>query len=279
MPEGERTVCATCFHRCALAEGQTGRCRARKNVGGEIRCINYARVTSLSLDPVEKKPLARFYPGSLILSAGSFGCNLDCPFCQNDSISCASETTASWRMVEPRQLAETAYSLRDRGNIGAAFTYNEPMIGWEYVRDAAAEVKKLGMKNVVVTNGTASPEALGEVLPYIDAFNIDLKGFTEAWYKKLGGNLAEVEEFIRLAAKKSHVEITTLVVPGENDSPEEMGELSAFVASVDRAIPLHITRFFPRRKMLDTPPTDVGVMRTLAEEASKRLDTVLLGNI
>lgn len=279
MSDGKEAVCPVCFHHCRLKENQTGLCRARKNENGAIACLNYGKITSAALDPIEKKPLARFYPGTRILSVGSFGCNLDCPFCQNDSISCADENSAPWKFIPPDELAALADSLRGRGNIGAAFTYNEPMVGWEYVRDAAAEVRKKGMKNVIVTNGSVALPILGEVLPYADAFNIDLKAFTREGYRKLGGDLDTVLAFIREAAPAAHVELTTLIVPGLNDSAEEIAALAAWVASVDRTIPLHITRFFPRRKMTDRAPTELTVLRKLADAAKKSLDTVLLGNV
>ena len=272
-------VCPVCFRHCRLREGQTGFCRGRKNVAGACVCANYGRVTSLALDPVEKKPLARFFPGSLVLSAGSYGCNMDCPFCQNDAISCADEKTAAWETVAPETLAEYAEKLKPRGNIGVAFTYNEPLIGYEYVRDTARLVRERGMKNVVVTNGAFCPGTLEQVLPYADAFNIDLKGFSPEWYAALGGDLETVKAFIVRAAAVSHVELTTLIVPGGNDSEREMRALADWVASVDRTIPLHITRFFPRRKYADRAPTDIPLLRRLAATAGERLDTVLIGNL
>jgi pyruvate formate lyase activating enzyme len=272
-------LCPVCFRHCRLRDGQLGFCRARKNEGGRSVCTNYGKVTSLALDPIEKKPLARFYPGSRILSAGSFGCNMDCPFCQNDAISCAAEQTVQWELVSPEELAQSAEALKPRGNLGVAFTYNEPMIGYEFVRDTAKLVRERGLKNVVVTNGAFCPETLGEVLPYIDAFNIDLKGFTEGWYRTLGGDLETVKAFIKQAAASSHVELTALIVPGGNDSEDEMRRLAKWVASVDKTMPLHITRFFPRRKYADRAPTSIPLLRRLAAIADESLDTVLIGNI
>lgn len=268
-----------CMHHCHLKEGQTGRCRARKNENGKSACSNYGLLTSVALDPIEKKPLAFFHPGSMVLSVGSFGCNLDCPFCQNASIAAACENEVEVERMQPEELALLAEKLKPRGNIGVAFTYNEPMVGFEYVRDTAKLVHERHMYNVVVTNGSASQEVLMDVLPYIDAFNIDLKGFTQEYYKKLGGDLDTVLEFIRTAAGASHVELTTLIVPGDNDTLEEMQNLSTWVAGVDKTIPLHITRFFPRRKMRDKQPTDIHLMRKLADVAQENLETVLLGNV
>lgn len=272
-------LCPVCFRHCRLQEGQLGFCRGRKNEGGKNICENYGKLTSIALDPIEKKALARFYPGSMILSIGSFGCNMDCPFCQNDSISCADEQTADWRYMPPEELAALAQGLRLRGNIGAAFTYNEPMIGFEYVRDTARLVREKGMKNVIVTNGAFYTEALDEVLPYADAFNIDLKGYTESWYKELGGDLETLKAFIRRATQRAHVELTTLVAPGGNDSESEMRDMVAWIASVDRAIPLHITCFFPRRRYAGRSPTDIALLHRLAEIAKERLVTVLIGNV
>ena len=273
-----RKVCPVCMHHCALLEGQYGRCRARKNENGKIISVNYGKVTSAMLDPIEKKPLARFYPGSKILSVGSFGCNLFCPFCQNHEISMARSENTGWRMMRPEELADLAEDCRGRGNIGVAFTYNEPLAGYEFVRDTARLVHERGMKNVLVTNGTAKLPVLEELLPYIDAMNIDLKGFTEEYYRKLGGSLETVKEFIRRAAKECHVELTTLIVPGENDSAEEMEREAEWIASVDPEIVLHVTRFFPRYRMTDREATDVGEVYRLRDAAGKYLKYVYTGN-
>ncbi len=256
-----------------------GRCKARKNENGVSVSTNYGKLTSVALDPIEKKPLAKFYPGSMILSVGSFGCNLNCPFCQNDSISMAYEKDVQTQYMPPYELAAYAERLKPQGNIGVAYTYNEPMIGYEYVRDTAMEVRKRAMKNVVVTNGSVMPIILEEVLPWIDAYNIDLKGFTKEYYLKLGGDLKTVQDFIIIASRHAHVEITTLIVPGENDTTEEINALSSWIAGVDRSIPLHITRFFPHRFMMDKQPTDIRVLYELSETAKKNLDTVFVGNV
>ena len=267
------------MHHCRLQEGELGRCKARKNENGKSISTSYGLITSIALDPIEKKPLARFFPGSKILSVGSFGCNLNCPFCQNASIAAAGFDDALAEKLSPESLAAMANTLQPEGNIGVAFTYNEPMVGFEYVRDTAMLVHKLGMVNVAVTNGSACVHVLKQVLPYIDAFNIDLKGFTEAYYQKLGGDLQTVLAFISEAAQHSHVELTTLIVPGENDTIGEMQKLSTWVAGLDPKIPLHITRFFPHRHMRDKRPTDIALMERLADTAREKLDTVLLGNV
>jgi pyruvate formate lyase activating enzyme len=276
--------CETCFRRCEIQEGKTGFCGARSCRDGKVTAENYGRITSIALDPVEKKPLSRFFPGSMILSIGSYGCNLRCPFCQNSGISWSEEALAcagKAEYISPEELVKIALSVRDRGNIGIAYTYNEPLVGWEYVRDTGKLAHEAGLKNVLVSNGTACREVLDGLLPYIDAMNIDLKGFTDRYYSEvLGGSLRMVMEFIETAAKSCHLELTTLIIPGENDSEEEMRELSGWVASLESKedIPLHISRFFPRFKMTDRPATDVNKVYRLAEVAREKLRYVYTGN-
>lgn len=271
-------VCPVCPHHCLLKEGQYGRCGARKNEDGRIICANYGMITSLALDPMEKKPLSRFFPGSMVLSTGSFGCNLSCSFCQNHEISMAGAGRVGCSEISARELAELAKRYESNGNIGVAFTYNEPLVGYEFVRDVARLVHGYGMKSVMVTNGFAELWVLDELLPHMDAMNIDLKGFTEEWYEKLGGRLDTVKSFIKRAAAGCHVELTTLIVPGENDSQQEMEEEARWIASIDEEIPLHITRFFPRYEMRDRKATDVGKIYGLKAVAEKYLKYVYAGN-
>lgn len=277
MKNEQKTKCGLCFHGCLLAEGQTGLCRARANRGGEIVSLNYGRITALALDPVEKKPLRRFHPGKMVLSVGSFGCNLSCPFCQNAEIAAAGAGIPT-HSCPPEVLAQEALNLRSRGNIGVAYTYNEPLVGYEYVRDCAALVRKAGMRNILVTNGTIEEAPWRALLPLIDAVNIDLKGFTGDWYRALGGDLETVRRSVAIAAESCHVEITTLIVPGENDSEEEIRRLAAWLASLRPDIPLHVSRFFPRHRMTDRPPTPVETVRRLADAAREYLKYVYTGN-
>ncbi|CAB1246579.1 AmmeMemoRadiSam system radical SAM enzyme [Ruminococcaceae bacterium BL-6] len=270
-------TCDLCPHRCDIGEGHTGLCRARSNKGGTIRCGNYGRLTSIALDPVEKKPLARFYPGSRILSVGSYGCNLRCPFCQNSDISMA-DGSAETVFVSPEQLAQKAEALVPQGNIGIAFTYNEPLVGYEYVRDCSALAKEQGLKTVAVTNGMICKKPLLGLLPRIDAMNIDLKGFTQRFYDWIGGDLETVKQTIRLSAERCHVEVTTLVIPGENDGEDEMDAISAWLGAIDPEIPLHISRFFPRYHLLEKGPTPVGTVYRLRGVAEKHLHHVYAGN-
>ena len=282
--------CDVCFHHCEIPEGKTGFCGARTCSGGLVTAANYGRITSLALDPIEKKPLRRFHPGSSILSVGSYGCNLRCPFCQNHEISWSAEAMTFADRAEnitPEELVDIALRCKARGNIGIAFTYNEPLIGWEFVRDTARMAKEKGLLNVMVTNGTAEPEILEALGPYIDAMNIDLKGFTEYYYNDiLGGNFAMVKNFIAGAVKLCHVELTTLIVPGENDGEEEMREMTEWISGltdengtrIGTEVPLHISRFFPRFHMTDRSATKVASVYRLAEVARERLSYVYTGN-
>ena len=272
-----KLTCELCFHHCQLDEGQTGFCRARGNRNGKIVSLNYGKLTALALDPIEKKPLRRFHSGSLILSVGSFGCNLHCPFCQNAGIA-AVGSEAYTQDCSPEQLVQEALRLREQGNIGIAYTYNEPLVGYEYVRDCAELVHQAGMLNVLVTNGTIEEGPWKALLPLLDAVNIDLKGFSDTWYRRLGGDLATVKRSIDLAAQHCHIEVTTLIVPGENDSEDEMRALSAWLASASPEIPLHVSRFFPQHQMQDRPPTPVQTVYRLAEVAKEQLWYVYTGN-
>ena len=277
-------VCKVCFRHCNIPEGGLGFCGARTCTDGEVTAANYGRVTSLALDPIEKKPLARFMPGSMILSAGSYGCNLRCPFCQNYQISWSEEAyrfADRAEYISPDELARIALACRDRGNIGVAFTYNEPLIGYEYIRDTAKLVHEQGLVNVIVTNGTADLQVLSELAPYIDAMNIDLKGFTDRYYNGvLGGDRAMTMAFIEEAVKHCHVELTTLIVPGENDSEDEIRRMAEWIAGLTNGeeIPLHISRFFPRFRMTDRDATKVRLVYRLADVARERLRYVYTGN-
>lgn len=180
--------------------------------------------------------------------------------------------------ISPQELTEQALACRKMGNIGVAFTYNEPLVGWEYVLDTAKLVKEQGMKNVLVTNGTASLEVLETLLPFIDAMNIDLKGFREEYYQKISGSLSAVKKFIARAAARCHVELTTLIVPEENDTVQEMEKEAQWIASLGKEIPLHVTRFFPRYHMQDREATDVQQVYQLAQTAGTYLEHVFVGN-
>lgn len=273
-----KITCQLCPHHCRLDEAEIGFCRARVNRSDVISALNYGVVTAIALDPIEKKPLRHFFPGSRILSVGSYGCNLRCPFCQNYEISMASSEEAFGRRMTPEDLVGNARRLVDEGNIGLAYTYNEPLVGYEFVRDCAKLIKKNGLKNVLVTNGCFCEAPVREILPDIDAMNIDLKAFNQKFYQKISGDLETVKQTIRIASQACHVEVTTLIVPGENDSEEEIRALSKWLASVGKTIPLHLSRFFPRYEMTDRNATDVYQVYRLADIARESLEYVYAGN-
>ena len=280
-------VCDVCFRHCKIEENSTGFCGARTCRDGQIVSANYGKLTSIALDPIEKKPLKMFHSGAKVLSIGSYGCNLRCPFCQNSSISWsqkAFEYKDKADFYSPEEIVKAAQDFRTHGNIGIAFTYNEPLIGYEFVRDTAKLSKQAGMQNVLVTNGTATLKVLEQISPYIDAMNIDLKAFTNSFYKNLlEGDFQMVKDFITGAVQSCHVELTTLIIPGENDSEEEMRELSGWVAGLEKQynkkIPLHITRYFPAFKLTDKDPTPVNTIMRLVEVAKENLEFVFPGNV
>jgi len=274
-----RAVCELCPRRCALNEGQTGFCRARVNRAGAVVCENYGRVTSLALDPIEKKPLRRFYPESKILSVGSYGCNMDCAYCQNCEIARADSGSVQWEQISPESLVTLAEAYRPQGNIGLAFTYNEPLIGYEYVLDCARLAKPREFQIVLVTNGMIQPKPWSRLLPYVDAANIDLKAFTAEKYRSLGGDLETVKATIAQAHGKIHVELTTLIVPGFNDNESELRAQCEWIASISTAIPLHVSRFFPRHRMKNAAPTPVETMQRMTKIAREYLTYVYTGNL
>lgn len=267
--------CDVCFHHCLLKEGKTGFCRARANVNGVNTLLNYGRLTSLAIDPIEKKPLYGFYPGSYILSAGSFGCNLSCPFCQNYSISMADKESSDYIEIMPDELL--AIAKKHPESIGIAFTYNEPLISWEYVYECAKLFRENDSKTVLVTNGCISPHILEKLLPYIDAMNIDLKGDAE-FYRELCGDYETVIRNIETASKHCHVEVTTLVIPGKNDSEEFIREEAKLLSSFSPDMILHLSRYFPRYRYT-IPATDKKKLFRLKEIAEEYLPNVHVGNV
>ncbi|MDN5331879.1 MAG: pyruvate formate lyase activating enzyme [Tepidanaerobacteraceae bacterium] len=273
--EGELVRCLLCPHRCAISPGRSGTCRVRKNIDGRLYSTNYGRISSLGMDPIEKKPLYHFYPGSIIFSVGSFGCNFRCKFCQNWQIAQIAEVPTEY--VPAERLVKIAKS--QPGNIGIAYTYNEPSIWYEYVIECARLAKGEGLKNVLVTNGFIEMEPLEQLLPYVDAMNIDVKAYTEDFYRDLtAGRLSSVKRTVERAHKDCHVEITTLLIPGLNDRDEEIEALACWLSSIRRDIPLHLTRYFPNYK-LNLPPTPVSTLKRAREIAMKYLDYVYTGNI
>ena len=361
-PQGAGTVtCTVCPRQCRLAPGALGACRARRNVSGRVVGENYGRVTTLALDPVEKKPLARFMPGAQVLSVGGYGCNLRCPFCQNHGISQSGADGVPWRAVAPAELVGMAVALREQNPqaAGIAYTYNEPLVGWEYVRDCARLAREAGLVNVLVSNGMADEGVVRELAPLMNAANIDLKSFSPAFYQgcvtgrmPTDGNGAAcskaayngrsngagkaagvrcdangagdkdnatglgnhpgaeaqsigaralncVKRTLELLAREAgcHLEVTTLVIPGLNDTEEEIGAMAQWLAALDyreepnpraacrgaetprsTAPTYHVTRFFPRWRFADRGPTPTADVRRLASVARRYLPHVYVGN-
>jgi len=264
--------CTLCPQNCLIRPGKYGACRARINQGGKLYTRNYAQVASLALDPIEKKPLYHFHPGRDILSLGTNGCNLHCLFCQNWQIS---QEDAPTRKLAPE--AAVARAL-EYGSLGIAYTYSEPLIWFEYVVDTARLAKEAGLVNVLVTNGLINPQPLEELLPYIDAMNIDLKSMEEGFYRKYcQGPQAPVLETIRRSFSACHIEITNLLIPGLNDGQDTIRRLIDWVAELSPDIPLHFSRYFPHYK-LSLPPTPAETLLWAAEEARHQLHFVYLGN-
>ena len=271
--EDEKVRCVLCPNFCVIADGRKGMCRIRVNHNGKLYAEGYAEVVSLSLDPVEKKPLYHFYPGKAILSTGPNGCNFRCGFCQNSEISQKDMFT---RHVEPSILAAMA---TESESIGIAYTYSEPLVWFEYIRDAGNAVKELGLVNVLVSNGYVNEDPFREILPLIDAMNIDLKSMNHGFYTKIcGGNLDDVKRTIEIASGACHVELTNLVITNNNDSDEDFEEFSKWVASVNPNIPVHFSRYFPSYKFNEAPTKPERLMKAY-EIASSYLNYVYVGNM
>ena len=269
--------CLLCPHFCKLKAGKTGICAVRKNNGESVDLLTYGVISAYSLDPLEKKPLYHFFPGMNILSLGSFGCNMRCDFCQNWDISQNFQERQVCTMTTERIINEALVAER---NIGIAFTYNEPVIWYEFVRDVSLRAREKGLKTVMVSNGYVNTEPLGELTELIDAFNIDLKSFNKDFYKKItGAEIKPVMEAIKQISRSGrHLEITTLIIPGQNDSEVEMKMLCEWIAvELGKNVPLHISRYFPRFKRKD-PSTPEDTLEKLYYTASCVLDYVYLGN-
>ncbi|MCK9536742.1 MAG: AmmeMemoRadiSam system radical SAM enzyme [Bacilli bacterium] len=268
--------CCLCPHQCLIAPGKVGICRTRKNVNQTLISVNYGKIASIALDPIEKKPFYHYKPGTGILSVGTYGCNMRCLFCQNYSIS---QEEAPTTYFSPEDLIDFINKVEN--NIGIAFTYNEPMMWYEYVYDAARLIKEKNrsVSVTLITNGYINAEPLKALLPYIDAMNIDLKSFSNATYRRLcGARLEPVLSTIRAAALECHVEITTLIITDENDSLEEIKEVAKFISGIDRNIPLHLSRYYPTYK-LNRPATPHQTLLALQDVAKKHLNYVYIGNI
>jgi len=275
---GNKVRCNTCERRCIILPGRRGACRVRENRDGKLYLLVYGHPVSIHIDPVEKKPLFHFMPGTDILSYSTVGCNFFCKYCQNWDISQASPEDVETPYVPPAEMAAIAY---ERGTIGVAHTYTEPTVFYEYARDIGMEVKKLGLVNVFVTNGYFTKEVLRDMIGFVDAVNVDLKG-DKKFYKEVvvGADVEVVKRNIKALHNAGvHVEVTMLIIPGYNDDPDIFRQSVEFVASVSRHIPLHISRFFPSYRMSHVPPTPLDTLKKFYEVAREHLDYVYLGNV
>ncbi|NOY08364.1 MAG: AmmeMemoRadiSam system radical SAM enzyme [Spirochaetes bacterium] len=269
-----RVRCELCPHRCTINPGRYGICRVRNNDEGDLKIPFYGRISSYASDPVEKKPLYHFYPGRSIVSVGFVGCSLRCPFCQNYTISTRTDTPTEY--LSPDELVNAA--LREH-SLGIAYTYSEPLVHFEYVVDTAKKAHEKGLKNVLVSNGYINEEPADELLNFIDAANIDLKTFNPDFYRKeLGGNLEDIKRFIKQAAGRIELEVTTLVIPGRNDSSGEIESIVKFLAGINPDIPYHLSCYYPTYKYT-VPPTPPSLVKKLAEVSKKYLNYVYLGNV
>ena len=281
--DNQTVSCQLCPHFCQIKPDQVGICKVRKNVAGKLYSMNYGVVSAVALDPIEKKPLYDFYPGSHIFSIGSVGCNLKCVFCQNWQIATACDEAVrnADKNIPPEAILDAALKLTPNGNIGVAYTYNEPTVWFEYMRDIAALVKENNQKNVMVSNGFINPDPLNVLLELIDAFNIDLKGYSNDFYKRM--TKSELDPVLRtletIARNGNHLEIAYLVIPGENDDPKKFREIIEWLKEhVGENATLHVNRYFPNYK-LQTPPTSLESLHELADIAKSLLPRVHIGNV
>lgn len=279
--KGKEAQCYLCAHNCKIALGQFGFCGVRQNIQGVLNTLVYAEVIAANVDPIEKKPLYHFLPGSMSFSIATKGCNFRCGFCQNWQISQVSgqDNAREVYKLMPERIVEEAKKNHCQS---ISYTYTEPTIFFEYAYDIAKVAKQAGLKNIFVTNGYMSREALETISPYLDAANIDLKSFREKFYvENCKGHLQPVLDSIKLAKKLGvWIEITTLIIPGYNDSVSELSDIAGFIASVGKDIPWHISRFHPDYHFLNQKLTPIETLKK-AEDLGKKagLDHVYLGNV
>lgn len=275
-----KVICNLCPHNCLISPGQRGSCGIRKNINGELFTEIYEKIAAINFDPIEKKPLYHFYPGRKILSIGTIGCNLHCKFCQNYDISQTNIDEFPYlKNYTSDEIINIALQKSD--NIGIAYTYNEPIIWYEFVLETAKKAQAKNLKNVMVTNGYINKKPLEELMPYIDAFSVDLKAFTEDFYKEITlSKLEPVKETLKTIYKNhKHLEITNLIIPGLNDDEKIFKDMVLWIANeLDKDIVLHLSRYFPTYK-LDINPTPISTLESLHNIAKQFLNNVYLGNV
>lgn len=276
--DDNRVKCLLCPRACSIENQDFGFCKARKNIKGVLYSFVYSHPVSIAFDPNEKKPLFHFYPGGITLSFGTNGCNLNCLNCQNYEISQGLFKEKNLKEISPKELVEIALKNKVKS---IAYTYNEPTVFYEYMFDTTLIAKEKRKNNIVVTNGFINPKPLKDLIPYVDAFNVDVKGFSEKAYKKLAqGSLAPVLNSIKtIKESKKWIELTWLVVPGYSDNKEEFKDFVSWIYELDENTPLHISRFFPSYKLNDRNPTDIETMNSFYKIAKEKLKFVYLGNM
>jgi pyruvate formate lyase activating enzyme len=280
-----RVRCNVCQWRCVIGEGKYGVCRARKNNGGVLDVLNYAEAVSIAPDPIEKKPLFHFFPGTPVFSLGTWGCNFHCVHCQNWEISCVEESSAlrrSVQKIEPRAAVDMARQFNCEG---IAWTYNEPTIWFEYTLDSAKIAKENGLYTVYVTNGYITPEALDMIGPYLDAWRVDVKGFSDNFYRDIA-KIRHWSSILDMAVRAQdkwnmHVEVITNIIPTMNDDDEQLKSLAAWIRnSLGELTPWHVTRFYPYYRLEHLPPTPVATLEKAYDiGTSEGLRFVYLGNV
>jgi pyruvate formate lyase activating enzyme len=266
-------ICTLCPHSCQIPSGERGICGVRENRRGNLYTVNYGKVSSISVDPIEKKPLYHFYPGSNILSLGTYGCNFSCSFCQNWHISQEEPHLSS---VTPQEVVEI---VLEKELDSIAYTYSEPLVWYEFVKETSKIAADHNIENVLVSNGFINPEPLQELLPYIDAANIDIKSYNNDFYKQYtDGGLKPVLKAVEVMNEEIHLEVTTLVISGLNDDLGQLSDLFSWLKDLDQNIPLHLSRYFPNYKM-ERPATKIKKMDEVYHLAKKYLNYVYLGNV
>lgn len=278
VDEQGRQYCPLCPKACRLSEGQSGFCATRQLRGDKVIPLCYGKISSLALDRIEKKPLARFRPGSYILSVGALGCNMSCPFCQNYQIARAKPAASYMSEASPEKLLKLAHAQKEKGNMGLAFTYNEPLINFEYIYDSFRLCRDENLETVLVSNGQIKEPYLREILPLVTAWNIDLKSFSEEAYQKMGGDLQSTLKTIELVSEFAHLEVTTLVVPGLSDDIEAFKQEVEFLAGLAKQPVLHISRYFPNY-LYHASATPLTILHEFYDLAKEHLDHVYLGNV
>jgi pyruvate formate lyase activating enzyme len=277
----QKVLCKACMQRCVLKEGEYGKCGVRLNIGGELYLTVYGLVSALNIDPVEKKPLYHFLPGTATLSLGTVGCNLSCKFCQNWEISQYPQLN-NYRVFGEEYSPQEIVSIAERFNIPSiSYTYNEPVIFFEFAYDIMKLAYERGIKNIFVSSGYETEEVLEKSVPFLSAMNIDLKSFSDDFYQKIcGARLKPVLKTIEKAYKLGiWIEITTLLIPGYNDSEGEIRAIARFIRELSPDIPWHISRFFPAYLMGDLPPTPVSTLKRAYEIGKEEgLRYVYVGN-